>query len=420
MGRMSSCHSAKLWALRQIKNGKDQDGPKLVELSGLEANQLYQFADAIQWMNELFDAPMIVCGKAICSKIAFDRVDFNNEQKTSRENIMKPLVFRMPIQGNLPEPYQLKDGIILVPSEKMEWKRGQGVFYCSSMYYTEDNYPLDQTFPSVPVPSYENLRDFVIFWSFVMEDVYPLEAFESAEWSPEIKNLPNINPSKWANNPKILNLDSFNIESGLVISERSYKLTDIFQLYSSADKRLKDLILLSTYHPNRHVADRRRIAYQNYYLRSFSDWIIFDALAPVNRCSHSSICPECNVPASISHPKVTQKERLRELFKHFEDAEKYAELIIKLNKNRKALFHAGSYADLPATEFPSLNAETLVRHRAMTMEDTLVGHGTEGLATENALNISKMIARCLLLNKLIPDLNLWPSMPNITLAMFNT
>ena len=64
MGRMSSCHSAKLWALRQIKNGKDQDGPKLVVGSVDGADQLFVFVNAMNEIGKIFESPVKLEKKA--------------------------------------------------------------------------------------------------------------------------------------------------------------------------------------------------------------------------------------------------------------------------------------------------------------------------------------------------------------------
>src|SRR5256885_1435248 len=91
------------------------------------------------------------------------------------------LVFRFPTQYQLLEPCALTPTIELRPGAKYEPPAEDPMkFFGCTILYIEHNPKPEQhgppTFP--PVVSYEELREFIAFWSFLMQEDLIIQEFE--------------------------------------------------------------------------------------------------------------------------------------------------------------------------------------------------------------------------------------------------
>jgi hypothetical protein len=334
---------------------------------------------------------------------------------------MPCLTFRLPAQVYLPKPYRLTDRILLQPAQRVQLEAGGATHLLCSFFYVESDPPGDTSFPPEVsfVPSYQNLRDFVIFWSFLQENDLAIRAFERGNDAPSFGEIPQEEPSDWKNGVQVLEPNKMRIRSGLDFGVGMYELKDLYTRFVQADQSLRDLIALERYEPNRYVADSRRQAYDNHLMRSAFDWVIVDALSPREWCSGSSTCPKCGAKATVSHVTRPFRKRMEEdLLKNFEDASKYAEIMDKYRTCRNDFFHWGRREDMPVTVYPMRDLATREARRSVSLDETLQNFRREGLATKNAAILLHDIVHCILLNRLIPELALWPRFPSLQMLSF--
>jgi hypothetical protein len=334
---------------------------------------------------------------------------------------MPCLTFRLPAQVYLPQPYRLTDRILLQPAQRVQLEAGGGTLFLCSFFYVESDPPADTSFPPEFsfVPSYQNLRDFIIFWSFLQDNDWAIRAFERANGAPAFGEVPLEEPSDWNNGIQVLEPNKMRIRSGNDFSGGTYELKDLYRRFLEADKDFRALIALERYEPNRYVADSRRQAYDNHLMRSAFDWVIVDALSPPERCGGSSICPKCGGEATSSHVTRSFRKRMEEdLLKNFPDASEYARILSAYQECRADFFHSGRREDMPATVYPVRDPATREARRSVSLGETLQNFRKEGLATKHAAILLHNIVHCILLNRLIPELALWPRFGPLQMVSF--
>jgi hypothetical protein len=334
---------------------------------------------------------------------------------------MPYLSFRLPAQVYLAEPYRLTDRILLQPAQRVQLERGGATFFLSSFFYIESDPPADTSFPpECPfAPSYENLRDFIVFWSFLQDNDWAIRAFERAESAPVFGETPFEEPSEWNNGIQVLDPNKMRIRSGNDFSVSTYELKDLYRRFIEAGQDFRDLIALERYEPNRYSIDSRRQAYDNHLMRSAFDWVIVDALSPAERCGGPTTCPKCGGTAKSSHVTRTFEKRMKEdLLKNFPDACHYAKVLSKYKDCRANFFHSGRREDMPVTAYPTRDLATREARRSVSLGETLQNFRNEGLATMNAGILLHEIVHCILLNRLIPDLALWPRFSPLQMVSF--
>jgi hypothetical protein len=330
------------------------------------------------------------------------------------------LTFRIPANVYLREPYQLTETILLQPAQRVQLEFVNQPSFLCSFFYVEFNPPADTDFPPEwpYVPSYENLKNFITFWSFIQSDHSAICAFERGD-GPSLGEIPHENSSHWNNGIETIDPNSIRIRSGNDFSPGTFELRDVYRRFIEADEALRDLIALKIFTPNRHVKEPRRQAYDNHLMRSAFDWIIVDALSPAVRCEASIECVKCGKQATSSHVAQTFLERMElTLLKDFPDAKKYAK-ILNAYKNRRAdFFHWGRREDIPPIEYPTRDAVTGKGLRSVSLDETIEMFRKEGFATKSASHLLNDIVHCVLLNRLIPELALWPRFEPLKLFSF--
>jgi hypothetical protein len=93
--------------------------------------------------------------------------------------------------------------------------------------------------------------------------------------------------------------------------------------------------------------------------------------------------------------------------------------ILNAYKNRRAnFFHLGGREDIPPIEYPMRDAVTGKGLRSVSLDETIEMLRKEGLATKSASLLLNDIVHCVLLNRLIPELALWPRFELLKLFSF--
>ena len=137
--------------------------------------------------------------------------------------------------------------------------------------------------------------------------------------------------------------------------------------------------------------------------------MIVDALSPPESCVSSTTCPKCHAEAKSSHALRPFQKRIEEdLLNKFPNAGEYASILNAYRECRAAFFHSGRREDMPSTVYPMRDPATRVTRRSVSLAETLQSFRKEGLATKNAAILLHEIVHCILLNRLIPELALWP------------
>lgn len=319
------------------------------------------------------------------------------------------LVLRIPTRWRLLEKIDITDSISLWPGKRYEQPAQDRVkFYICTILYVEKNPPARQfghpTWPNVV--SYENLRAFIHFWSFLTRESWAIAAFERGDEPSLLDESPNEQPSWWDNNPPTLNPHQF------PIADCSLALDQAFRAFAKSGS-LKDLAALLMYDSNRHVEESNRIAYDSYHLKTSLIWFVVDALLPPDKCTAEITCPKCKQTVLLSHPKESLRMRAERALKDFDHPKEYAELLIKLGRVRGKFVHDVSAGDFSETTYPDLNSNVTEWSREVTLDESLNSLGSEGLATTNAIVTAHEVAYWLVFNRIFTDLNIWPRIGNL-------
>lgn len=107
---------------------------------------------------------------------------------------------------------------------------------------------------------------------------------------------------------------------------------------------------------------------------------------------------------------------MQDLLSRFADGAAYAKLLDAYRTCRSDVFHNGRREDMPSTEYPSPDPVTGERRRSVSLDETIEHFGKEGLATRSGAILLHQIVDCILLNRLIPELALWPRLGTLTLV----
>ena len=335
---------------------------------------------------------------------------------------MSHLVFRIPADVFITSPYQLTRKIQLLPGQRVKEKFGEGERYCCSFLYTESDPPKSTRFQSLPifVPSYENLRTFLTFWALVEDGGFAITAFETNETGPTFGEIPTEEATHWNNGIREWNPVEMRIRMGIEYSSGVFSLAALYQKFLQADQTLRDLIALSVYQPNRAPNGRRQV-YDNHLMQSSIDWIIIDALCPPKRCGGMVSCPKCGGKANLSHVTSSFKERMEaDLLRSFPDAADYSRVLDAYRECRSSFFHVGKYEEIPPTDQPTNEVSPGVFQREITMDELISQFRKEGLATQSAAMLLHDIVHCLLLNRLIPELSMWPRFELLKMVSFDS
>jgi len=323
------------------------------------------------------------------------------------------LVLRIPTRYRLSGKIDLTNSISLWPGKRYEQPpEDRGKFFGCTILYIEKDPPAEQagppTWPSVV--SYKNLREFVVFWSFLTRESWAIPAFERGDGPVLQDTPPNEQPSIWDNSPPTLDPHNFPIE------KHSLPLDRAFTAFRDAGA-VKDLAAFLEFQPNRYVEEPSRIAYDNYYFKVSLLWFVIDALLPPDdRCTADVICPTCKQSTKLSHPRESFRTRAERALSGFAHPKQYAVLLDKLRMVRGKFVHTASTEDFPEELYPDPDPNTGHRHREVTLEETLELFGSEGLATESALITVHDIAYWLLFNRIFPNLNIWPNLVNLKMV----
>lgn len=322
------------------------------------------------------------------------------------------LVLRIPTRWRLIEKIDLTDSIGLWPGKRYEQPPEDRMkFYGCTILYIEKNPPAAKFGPPTwpKVVSYENLREFIHFWSFLTRESWAISAFERGEEPVLLDEPPNEEPSWWDNDPPSLNPHQFPVERHFLALDQAFAS---FKKSGTA----KDLAALLMYDPNRHVEDSSRIAYDNYHFEMSLTWFVIDALLPPDKCAGKMKCPQCGQTVRCNHPRESFRARAERALSGFADYKQYALLLNKLPKVRGAFVHAGSVENFPETVYPDANPDTRERHREVTLGETLESFDSEGLATRNAIITVHRIAYWLVFNRIFTGLNIWPKIGNLKMV----
>lgn len=331
---------------------------------------------------------------------------------------MKYLVFQIPSPKGLKTRCKIFDNIVLIPGPNIQVPMGSGgIWFKKSFFYVEE---LDSA-ESPPQMDLSTLKDFLKFWSFTFIESEGIRTLELETGNhPEYKeDLPmEINEASTDGiNPEQVQI---RIESHFSI--KTYKLKSLYSAYSSSDERLKDLISLYTFEPNRHVSNGWKRVHDE--ITPLLEWFIIDALVPRDECNFKLECPNGCINMEkerifgFSHPKTTYKTRLSALLDQFEDVDFYSDLIEAFKKDRGKFVHSGAMLPKPAFRKLPHNPDTGMGHTQATKEETLAERKTEGLSALNAAVLMADITRTLLLNRMIPDLNMWPKFKMMEMTSF--
>lgn len=327
----------------------------------------------------------------------------------------KYLVLRIPSRFYLTKPYILTESISLLPGSRYEpqnFETGQSLD--CTFFYVEKNPPLEQIGPPTwpLITSYKNLRNFVIFWSFLSSEQKSIRAFETGDGPILLDSPPHEKYSIWNNNPRLLDPKRFPIRS---IGKHCLALDIAFENFQNADSSLLDLATLLIHNTNRYIQDGRRVIYKNYLLQASLIWFVIDALLPSETCGGQIICPKFGKESHLMHSRTTFRSRAEEALYGFQHANKYAEILDKLRRIRGKFVHKGTYQEYPNTIFPDPDPITGFRQREVTLEDSTKNIGIEGLNTENLIYMSRDIAYWMVFNKIFIDLEIWPTIEQIKL-----
>lgn len=334
---------------------------------------------------------------------------------------MRHLVFRVPTQLQLASEYALTETITLRPA-------GPTCFHVGGAQWNACSFWFDQVVADFSPPAvtedlgtlirneFNDLRDFILLWTFVTDDGLGARAFEVGDEGPTYKTgAPAedgaVHPG---GTPKIVDAASLHPRIGPRVSPRAVALADMFERYRAADPALRDWIGLATCAPNRYIKASRRL-YDNFALDASLQWTILDALAPADHCRSNASCGMgCTDPdgkphrATISHVKESFRQRMHRLLEGFADRDLYVEIVDRFRQVRSAVLHTAENAPMPATEMPERDLATGRGLRSVTYQDAIRDFRTEGLATEQAVVVLKHVTHCLLLNRLVPELEFWP------------
>ena len=322
------------------------------------------------------------------------------------------LVLRIPTRWRLVEKIDLTESISLLPGKKYEQPaEDRAKFYICTILYVEKNPPAEQfgppTWPNVV--SYENLREFIHFWSFLTQESWAISAFERGDEPVLLDEPPSEQPSWWDNNPPPLNPHQFPVECHFLALDQAFAS---FKKFGAA----RGLAALLVYDPNRYVEESSRIAYDNYHFETSLIWFVVDALLPPDKCTTEITCPKCNQTVESSHPTESFQVRAERALSGFSDHKQYALLLNKLRSVRGAFVHGVSVETYPETLYPDVDPSTRERRREVTLEETLKTFGSEGLATKNAIITAHRIVYWLVFNRIFIGLNIWPKIGNLKMV----
>lgn len=316
------------------------------------------------------------------------------------------LVLRIPTWYRLLKPFQLTETISLLPGARHEQQPGSDThaFKCTILY-VEQNPPAEEFSPP-PCPSitsYGNLREFIHFWSFLTREEDVIDVFEHGIGPSVLDAPPDEIPSHWENNPPTLDPHRFQVGDGHLALDSAFA-----RFRASGDDRDRAALLL--HRPNRHAADRWRIAYDNYLLDAALVWFVIDALLPPKRCVTTVDCPKCKKKGvQLSHPVESFRTRAEAALSGFPEPKELVELLDKLRKARGDFVHEGSSDEIPPTQHSEANPDTGNRRREVGLKEAVDTFGVEGLATKHGLHTAHHVAYWLLFNHIFPGLNVWPS-----------
>ena len=97
-----------------------------------------------------------------------------------------------------------------------------------------------------------------------------------------------------------------------------------------------------------------------------------------------------------------------DLLRHFRDAAEYAKVLDAYRHCRSSFFHEGKREPFPPTVGALKETSTGLLGRETTLNELIDNFREEGLATHGAQVLLHEITHCVLLNRLIPELMLWP------------
>lgn len=322
------------------------------------------------------------------------------------------LVFRIPTQFQLIEKFELTDSISLWPGARYEPTPQDtvGILGCTILY-VERNPPSEQFGPPrwPAVVSHNNLREFILFWSFLTREAWAIHAFERGKEPTLLDTPPDETPSSWDNNPCPLNPRRFSVE------DHTMSLDTAFATFKAAGPN-RDLAALLMHHRNRHVTNRARVLYNNYLLDASLMWFVIDALLPPEKCGTQSPCPKCKKTIYISHPIESFRTRAERALGGFKRAVEYVALLDKLRSVRGEFVHDATSETLPNIHYPDPDPATGERRWQVTLDQTLTAFGAEGAATESALMIGREVAYWLVFNRIFPGFNIRPDRGNLEMV----
>jgi hypothetical protein len=319
------------------------------------------------------------------------------------------LVLRIPTRWRLLDKIDLTDSISLWPGKRHEQSpEDHFTFYGCTILYVEKNPPAEQfgppTWPNVV--SYENLREFIHFWSFLTRESWAISAFERGDEPVLLDEPPNEQPSWWDNGPPTLNPRQFPVVNHFLALDQAFA-------FFKKSGTTKDLAALLLFEPNRYA---RRIAYDNYHFMVSLIWFVVDALLPPEKCVADIICPKCNQAVQHSHPIENFRTRAERALKNFDHPQEYAELLGKLRAVRGKFVHTVSVKDFPETFYPNVNPDTREIRREVTLGESLEFFESEGLATKSVIVMAHEIAYWLVFNRIFTDLNVWPKLGKLKMV----
>lgn len=335
---------------------------------------------------------------------------------------MKYLVFRIPTAFNIKNTYKLTESISLVPASKFSLRfAGGGAMFCNSFFYVE------QVSEGLKLIDVENLKEFIRFWAFVIGEHHGITHLEMTD--DEQPHFASTIPSEIIQSSdgqplEILNPEEIHIRIENQFSKEGFSLKNLYSFYLTATEDLKGFINLYLHNPNKGAVNACYSVFDNHLLKPILNWFIIDALVQEKKCEtlvscqHGCLNSEGVNKFALVHSVTPMPARFTELLKEFEDKEFYIGILQYFRGKRGSFVHTAGQGKKP--EFRKIEPDpvTGIGYAQATENETLKNADNEGLAAMNARILLNNIVHTILLNKLVPELNMWPKFEMVKMKTF--
>jgi hypothetical protein len=267
----------------------------------------------------------------------------------------------------------------------------------------------------------EKLKEFILFWSFLFADGVSHDFFERSSSNYRIdQDMPNaVAPSEAR-----VDLANLRVFASLQQSPHRFDLCDLYRAYLSSAPELRQWVSLYMFNPSRGMVNQVFSLHDNYRITTSFAWTILEALSgyKAKRCESMIECPKgCRDPddpskpalARVAHPMLSVRQRVRELFAPFPECDYLVQVAMTIYRDdRNPFYHQGEGQSLPTREPPSGREDLIATRSNVTL------YGKDPLETHDAIILLRDAVRCLLLNRLFPQLNFYPAFERLKSVSF--